>query len=70
MIDLHQGTSRNEPQSGSDLSGAGASVLTIVTEQTEVFADLWNLRLVSAARRQARLNARLARIALDRALGR
>ena len=69
MIDLHQGTTRNEDGRGG-VSGAGSSVLTIVTEQTEVFADLWNLRLFSAAKRQTVLNVRLARMALDRALGR
>ncbi len=64
MIDMHQGTTGNE------LRGAGSDVLYVVAQQGEVFADLWNLRLVSAVKRQAEINLRFGKLLVQRALGR
>ncbi len=64
MIDLHQGTT------GHELRGAGSDVLYVVTQQGEVFSDLWNLRLAAAIKRQAELNLRLGKLLVSRALGR
>ncbi len=60
---MHQGTTGNE------LRGAGSDVLYVVTQQAEVFSDLWNLRIASAIKRQTELNLRFGKLLLQRALG-
>ena len=64
MIDVRQGSR------GGEVRGAGSSVLTVVTEQSQVFIELRRGRLLRAARRQWKLNTRLARLALGRAFSR